>query len=212
MPLKAYRTIRDKSETEIIINKSRFIGRAFPVETEEEALTILSDIRKKHYDATHNCYAYVIKDGAARFSDDGEPSGTAGMPIMDVLKNKQLVNTLVIVTRYFGGILLGAGGLVRAYSRSAADSVCAACPVLVTPGTRMRIIADYSHFNSIQDFINENTVVESTEYMENVTVTCIIKSELAEKFRADMIEKTDGRICPEFLGEAYMKIDDSSVL
>ena len=206
--LSAYKTVKEKSEIEIVINKSRFIGRAYPVSSEEEALSILEKIRKQHYDATHNCYAYVIKDGAARFSDDGEPSGTAGMPMMEVLKAKDLVNVLVIVTRYFGGILLGAGGLVRAYSKSCADAVSAAHPVSVLPGSQFRIVTDYSRFNAISDFLRSNAEITDITYAENVTVTLIIESTRAAAFCADLTEKTDGRIIPEFLGEEYMHIED----
>ena len=115
MALKAFKTPAAASETEFVVNKSRFIGRAFPVETEAEALEILERIRQKHYDATHNCWAYNLRGASPlrRFSDDGEPGGTAGMPIMDTLIRSETENALIIVTRYFGGILLGSGGLVR---------------------------------------------------------------------------------------------------
>lgn len=205
--LTPYNTVREKSEVEIIINKSRFIGRAFPVSTEEEALSILAAVRKQHYDATHNCYAYVIKGGAARFSDDGEPSGTAGMPIMDVLKNKEIVNTLVIITRYFGGILLGAGGLVRAYSRSSADAVEAARVVKVVPGTRLRLVLDYSRYNAMNDFLRANAIIDSVNYAENVSLDLLIESDKTEKFIADTVEKTDGKAMPERIGEEYMDIN-----
>ena len=208
MALTPYNTIKQKSETEIIINKSRFISRAYPVETEQEALSILAEIRKKHYDATHNCYAYVVRGGGARFSDDGEPSGTAGMPMMEVLKAKQLTNTLVIVTRYFGGILLGAGGLVRAYSRSAADAVSAAKPVMVTPGTKLRLVCDYSRFNSLEDFIRSSCIVENIEYTENITLTLMIKSDAVQNFMSDVIEKSDGRLAAQIIGEDYMSIEE----
>ena len=116
--MKPYKSVKQCSEAEYTVNRSRFIGRCFPVDSEEAALCLLSDIRKRHWDATHNCFAYRIGEtaAAARFSDDGEPGGTAGKPIMDVLTGKGLTNVLCVVTRYFGGILLGAGGLVRAYS------------------------------------------------------------------------------------------------
>ena len=118
--MKPYKSVKQCSEAEYTVNRSRFIGRCFPVESEEAALCLLGDIRKKHWDATHNCFAYRIgENAAARFSDDGEPGGTAGKPIMDVLTGRGLTNVLCVVTRYFGGILLGAGGLVRAYSKSA---------------------------------------------------------------------------------------------
>ena len=106
-------------EDEFIEKKSRFIGRCWPVETEEEALEKIAAMKKQHYDATHNCWAYIIKDGGMRFSDDGEPGGTAGNPMMQVLQREQIYNVVCVVTRYFGGILLGAGGLVRAYTKGA---------------------------------------------------------------------------------------------
>lgn len=206
--LLPYKTIARRSETETVINRSRFIGRAYPVQTEDEALSILAAIRKQHYDATHNCFAYIIKDGAARFSDDGEPSGTAGMPIMEVLKSRELVNTLVIVTRYFGGILLGAGGLVRAYSGSCADAVRAAVPVSILPGTKLTVSLDYSRYNALEDFLRANTVISDIRYAENVTLTLLIKSSKLDKFISDITEKTDGRIIPDVCGEEYMQTDD----
>ena len=99
--------------------KSRFIGRVWYVESEEEALARIQEMKKQHYDATHNCWAYILRDGPVRFSDDGEPGGTAGMPMLQVLQREELYNVVCVVTRYFGGILLGAGGLVRAYTRGA---------------------------------------------------------------------------------------------
>ena len=113
-------------EAEFVEKKSRFIGRVWPVDTEEEALAKIQEMKKKHYDATHNCWAYIIRDGAARFSDDGEPGGTAGMPMLQVLQRECLFNVVCVVTRYFGGILLGAGGLVRAYTKGAKIAVDAA--------------------------------------------------------------------------------------
>ena len=115
--MNPYRTLRQSASDEFVINKSRFIGYAAPCETEAEALAFLQSIRTKHKDATHNCYAYIIGQNAGimRYSDDGEPGGTAGLPMMEVLKHQGVVNCCCVVTRYFGGVLLGAGGLVRAY-------------------------------------------------------------------------------------------------
>ena len=160
------------SETEYIINRSRFIGRCFPVTSEEAALSLLGDIRKKHWDATHNCFAYRIGETAsiARFSDDGEPGGTAGMPIMDVLRSKELTDVLVVVTRYFGGVLLGAGGLVRAYSRSAADAVAEAGIVSYIPAKQLSVSMDYSRYGSMEQYIRAAVQVEDVEFMENVTM------------------------------------------
>ena len=208
MALKPYNTIRQKSEIEITINKSRFIGRAYPVKSEEEALSILAEIRKRHYDATHNCYAYSVRENQiARFSDDGEPSGTAGMPMMEVLKAKQLTDTLVIVTRYFGGILLGAGGLVRAYSRSTADALDEAKPITFSSGTKIMIKLDYSRFNSVEDFIRQNADIKKIEYFADITLEVIIKTEEADKFCLQLTEKTDGRAVYELIGEDYMESD-----
>ena len=113
-------------EDEFYEKKSHFIGRVWPVETEEAALAKIQEMKKQHYDATHNCWAYIIKDGPVRFSDDGEPGGTAGMPMLQVLQREGLFNIVCVVTRYFGGILLGAGGLVRAYTKGAKIAVDAA--------------------------------------------------------------------------------------
>ncbi len=113
-------------EAEFTEKKSRFIGRVWPVDSEEEALEKIQTMKKQHYDATHNCWAYIIKDGAVRFSDDGEPGGTAGMPMLQVLQKEGMHNIVCVVTRYFGGILLGAGGLVRAYTKGAKIAVDAA--------------------------------------------------------------------------------------
>ena len=126
--MNSYKTIKQPAREEYVINKSRFIGHACPCQTEEQALAFLKRIREEYRDATHNCYAYVIGENAGimRYSDDGEPGGTAGLPMMEVLKARGVVNLCVVVTRYFGGILLGAGGLVRAYSHSCALALDAA--------------------------------------------------------------------------------------
>ncbi len=205
--MNSYKTIQNCSEIENIINKSRFIGRCFPVESEEEALAYLNDIRKKHWDARHNCYAYIIGDtGAiARFSDDGEPGGTAGMPMMDVLKNKGITNVLCVVTRYFGGILLGTGGLVRAYSGACRDAVEKAGMISVGIGTEFELKVDYNRFGSIESYIRTNSQVDNIEYTELITIKATVENELAEKFVSDIIDKTDGKVTPKKIGESYIK-------
>ena len=129
----AYRTVLARGSEQFVINKSRFIGHGAPCRTEEEALDFLADIRREHKDASHNCYAYVIgrNAGIARYSDDGEPSGTAGAPIIEVIKARGVVDVCVVVTRYFGGILLGAGGLIRAYAQGSKAALDAARVVLM---------------------------------------------------------------------------------
>ena len=126
--IQSYITIADRSCEELIINKSRFIGYAAPCETEEQALSFLREIREEHRNATHHCYAYVIGENASiiRYSDNGEPCGTAGLPILDVMRNKGIVNCCIVVVRYFGGVLLGTGGLVRAYTQSSQAAVSSA--------------------------------------------------------------------------------------
>ena len=204
--IKPYKTIAKKSKTEIIINKSRFIGRAFPIETEDEAKEILAQLRKQHYDATHNCYAYVILNGAARYSDDGEPGGTAGLPMMEVLSSRSLSNVLCVVTRYFGGVLLGAGGLVRAYSKSTAEAVAQAGEVLVTPGSIIKMEIAYDRYGALEGYIRENTCSATPEFLDKIYVTATVLSANTDKFTADIIEKSDGRVTPVLLGQEYIKV------
>ena len=182
MALKAFKTPAAASETEFVVNKSRFIGRAFPVETEAEALEILERIRQKHYDATHNCWAYNLRGASPlrRFSDDGEPGGTAGMPIMDTLIRSETENALIIVTRYFGGILLGSGGLVRAYSRSAADALSAAGSVTMTPCAEIEFVTDYTRFGGIEGFVRKNSTVRNIEFLENIKFNCLVETKKAD--------------------------------
>ena len=144
MPLERYKTPNIASQTEFVVNRSRFIGRCFPVADEQEALARLEEVRKLHYDATHNCWAYNLRGGVMRFSDDGEPGGTAGMPIMDTLIRSNTQDALIVVTRYFGGILLGSGGLVRAYSRSASDALNASGSCDMVPASMVGFTIDYT--------------------------------------------------------------------
>ena len=206
--MTGYRSVLKPSETEYIINRSRFIGRCFPVTDEEAALSLLGDIRKKHWDATHNCFAYRIGETAsiARFSDDGEPGGTAGMPIMDVLRSKELTDVLVVVTRYFGGVLLGAGGLVRAYSRSAADAVAEAGIVSYIPAKQLSISMDYSRYGGMEQYIRSTVQVEDVEFMENVTMRITVAGERLDAFIKDITERSDGRCIPEITGESYLRV------
>lgn len=214
MALKAFKTPAAASETEFVVNKSRFIGRAFPVETEAEALEILERIRQKHYDATHNCWAYNLRGASPlrRFSDDGEPGGTAGMPIMDTLIRSETENALIIVTRYFGGILLGSGGLVRAYSRSAADALSAAGSVTMTPCAEIEFVTDYTRFGGIEGFVRKNSTVRNIEFLENIKFNCLVETKKADAFIADIIERTDGRSAPRMLGEEYLPLAENDAL
>lgn len=207
--MKPYKSVKQGSEAEYTVNRSRFIGRCFPVESEEAALCLLGDIRKKHWDATHNCFAYRIgENAAARFSDDGEPGGTAGKPIMDVLTGRGLTNVLCVVTRYFGGILLGAGGLVRAYSKSAADAVAKAGVVSYLPGTILDIPMDYSRYGALEGFIRANAEVRNVAFAQNVVVTAAVEDTNLLKFMKEVTERSDGRCTPVTIGTGYMKKEE----
>ena len=207
--MKPYKSVKQCSEAEYTVNRSRFIGRCFPVDSEEAALCLLGDIRKKHWDATHNCFAYRIgENAAARFSDDGEPGGTAGKPIMDVLTGRGLTNVLCVVTRYFGGILLGAGGLVRAYSKSAADAVTKAGMVSYLPGTILDIPMDYSRYGALEGFIRANAEVRNVAFAQNVVVTAAVEDTNLLKFMKEVTERSDGRCTPVTIGTGYMKKDE----
>lgn len=207
--MKPYKSVKQCSEAEYTVNRSRFIGRCFPVDSEEAALCLLGDIRKKHWDATHNCFAYRIgENAAARFSDDGEPGGTAGKPIMDVLTGRELTNVLCVVTRYFGGILLGAGGLVRAYSKSAADAVAKAGMVSYLPGTILDIPMDYSRYGALEGFIRANAEVRNVAFAQNVVVTVAVEDTNLLKFMKEVTERSDGRCTPVTIGTGYMKKEE----
>lgn len=204
MALKPYKTPKTASETELIINKSRFIGRCFPVSSEDEAVSRLEEVRKLHYDATHNCWAYNLQGGIMRFSDDGEPGGTAGMPIMDTLIRSDTQDAIIIVTRYFGGILLGSGGLVRAYSKSASDAMNAAGKLFMTPCNEVEFTVDYTRYGGLEGFVRGNSVVKNTEFLENIRFNCLVEFDKTDAFIKDIIERTDGRSKPTVIGEEYL--------
>ena len=207
MALKPYRTLLKRDQSEYIVNKSRFISTAAPVETEEEALRFLAEIREKYRDASHNCYAYIIGEnmGIMRYSDDGEPGGTAGMPIIEVMRARQIVNSCVIVTRYFGGILLGAGGLVRAYSRSAADGIDAAGIGVMHPTARYLMDADYALLDRLLYFLKDKPVlIEDKSFSSVVTVTLLVRTADEENVIGGIVSALDGRVEPMRFEEFYM--------
>ncbi len=204
--LKPFKTVLRASETEFTEKKSRFIGRCFPVTTEEEAMERLNSVRKLHYDATHNCWAYALSDGRQRFSDDGEPGGTAGMPIMDTLIRRETSDALIVVTRYFGGILLGSGGLVRAYSKAASDALSAAGCGLMCPCTVLEFSVDYPRYGGIEGFVKANSTVDGIDFLENVRFRVTVKDESVPDFTRELIERTDGRARPEAVSQRFMAV------
>ena len=170
-------------EDEFIEKKSRFIGRVWPVETEEEALEKIQAMKKQHYDATHNCWAYIIKDGAVRFSDDGEPGGTAGMPMLQVLQREGLFNVVCVVTRYFGGILLGAGGLVRAYTKGAKIAVDAAGKSMKRVWTVLYVPCPYNFYERVKlEVAAFEGIIRSTEFGSEVELEILLAENQAEPF------------------------------
>lgn len=177
----AYKTILSPAVNEIIVQKSRFIGILHPASSEETALDVIRVAKKEHRTATHHCFAYVIGNNAGimRYSDDGEPSGTAGLPIMGVLQNKGLVNLCAVVVRYFGGTLLGAGGLVRAYSSACALAVSNAAIVIMESTRRVMAHIDYHLWGKVQHALSNSShvVVEKAEYGAYVAVTLLVRDD-----------------------------------
>ena len=204
--LKPYKTVLRASETEFTEKKSRFIGRCFPVKTEEEAMEKLGEVRRLHYDATHNCWAYALSSGAQRFSDDGEPGGTAGMPIMDTLIRREIKDALIVVTRYFGGILLGSGGLVRAYSKSASDALTLAGCGIMSPCRVLEFTVDYPRYGGIEGLVKANAIVDSVEFLENIRFRVTVAEENADGFIKGIVERTDGRAEPIQVDERFVAI------
>lgn len=194
--LPRYRTLRREASQEIVIKKSRFIGYGKPVETEEEAAAFIEAIKKKHWDATHNCSAYVIgeRDEIQKQSDDGEPSGTAGKPILEVIKAQGLKNTVIVVTRYFGGIMLGAGGLIRAYTDGAVAAIDASEAVLRVLHREIIVEVDYTWYGKIENELRNREIrVGGVDFTDRVTVVCLPEEEEAERFSAWMTDFTQGQ-------------------
>ena len=192
-----YKTLKQAASDEFIVNKSRFIGYASPCETEEEALAFLKLIREKHKDATHNCYAYVIGQNAGimRYNDDGEPGGTAGMPMMEVLKARGVVNCCVVVTRYFGGVLLGAGGLVRAYSHGCAIALNAAQVVKMEESQKILLDVPYPLWDRVNHALKSlPQLTEETNFGASVEATLLIRKKDVDLVTEKLTAITDAKV------------------
>lgn len=213
--LERYKTIYQGNVGEIIEKKSRFIATVRLVENEEEALAFIEEMRKKYWNATHNCFAYVIGEHReiVRCSDDGEPSGTAGKPMLDVLLGEELYNTAVVVTRYFGGTLLGTGGLVRAYSKAVQEGLAQSRIIEKQYGTILEIGTDYQGLGKIQYIIGENKIpLLDSQYTDVVTLQVLLPVGDKERFAAELIEGTNGRARIEEKEELYYGVLDGQVL
>ena len=194
------------SEAEFIEKKSRFIGRVFPVEAEQDALTELARLRKQYYNASHNCYCYAVGERGeiARYSDDGEPAGTAGLPMMDVLKKRGVTNALVVVTRYFGGVLLGASGLVRAYTRAAADALSLAGEKHVIPAAEVAFSCPYPQWGWVQAVIAERRWQAEVSYRDAVDVVLVVEAGMVREVCDLIVDRSNGRIDPVVRGDAVL--------
>ena len=207
MVLTNYYTVKYQAESELIIKKSRFIAQVAPVETIIEAEDFILSIREKHKEATHNVYAYLLGDKGLcqKASDDGEPSGTAGKPILELIKNKNLQNVVVVVTRYFGGKLLGAGGLIRAYGQCASQGIHAAVEIEKILHRHLRIVIDYSQFGVLQRKIEDlELTLDGIDYTDMVTVNVLVKFAEAEKLKEMFINMTNGQAIVEELEAKYL--------
>ena len=191
-------------EDEFIEKKSRFIGRVWPVETEEEALQKIAEMKKQHYDATHNCWAYIIRGGAMRFSDDGEPGGTAGNPMMQVLQKEELNNIVCVVTRYFGGTLLGAGGLVRAYTKGAKIAIDAAGKSMKRVWSVLYIPCPYTYYERLKlEIAAFDGVIRDTQFGAEIELEVLIAAPKTDGFIARLTDMTSGTVEALVTGQEY---------
>ena len=207
--VEKFKTIKEPNKEEIVEKKSKFIANIFPVENTDEAEKIIKDIKKKYFDARHNCVAYRIIDNEQlieRSSDDGEPSGTAGAPMLNILQKNQLVNVLIIVTRYFGGILLGTGGLVRAYSDSLLK-VIESCNITEKEiGYEVKVTIDYNNFEMFKYYCKNNNInIVNTEYFENIVCKIQLEEEKKEKLMEDYASKKINLKNIEVLSKKYIE-------
>lgn len=194
-----YKTIARRCEARFIEKKSEFIGYLCPVQTEEQAVAFIEEIRAMHRKATHNCYAYILRDNnAARHSDDGEPGGTAGVPIYEVLRKEGLTDVCCVVTRYFGGVLLGAGGLVRAYTKGAKDAVDAAQIKRMAEAVKLAVTVDYGLYGRLaQVFADFDARVEDERFADNVRIVLHIRAENSQKLTDKLVDVCNGAVSVE---------------
>lgn len=194
------KTVHEGGSAEIVEKKSRFIGEVFPVENEEDAMELLEQVKKKYWDARHHCWAYVIGGDRVqeRLSDDGEPSGTAGKPILEVIRGQQVCNLLVVVTRYFGGTLLGTGGLVRAYTEAAKQALAESVIITRITGYRLKIGTDYTGLGKIQYLLGQRKIpVVQSEYTDQVTLSVLVSEEVEKGLVREITEVTNGQATME---------------
>lgn len=204
--MEEYKTVEFEADDYFIEKKSRFIGYVKPVKTQDETVAFINSIKSKHWDATHNVYAYVLRENnIRRYSDDGEPSGTAGVPVLDVLLKEKLFDVCVVATRYFGGTLLGAGGLVRAYSHTSKIAVEAGHIITMAQCSVMQLAVDYSFYDRALLLLNDyNCNIIDTVYSDSVQICFSLKENLACLLNDKIVDVSNGKYKCEFL---YSKFD-----
>ena len=213
--LEIYKTVLEGGVGEITEKKSRFIATVRPVKSEEEALAFLEETKKKYWDARHNCFVYSVglNREYTRCSDDGEPSGTAGRPMLDVILGEDIYNVAVVVTRYFGGVLLGTGGLVRAYSKAVQEGLKASRIIEKRHGIALKVTTDYTGIGKIQHIAGERNIpILNSEYTDKVVLELLIPSENVEGVQKAITESTNGRARMEKDRELYFAVLDGEVL
>ena len=213
--LEQYRTVYEGGEGEITEKKSRFIATVHPVESEEEALAFLEEMKKKYWDARHNCYVYSIGMNRefTRCSDDGEPSGTAGRPMLDVILGEDIYNIAVVVTRYFGGVLLGTGGLVRAYSKAVQEGLSESLLIEKKKGISLKVTTDYTGIGKIQYIAGERQIsILDSEYTDKVVLKLLVPNSETDAVQKAITEGTNGRAVMEKEKELYFAKVNGDVL
>ena len=202
--MKCFKVPWQEAEIEFVEKKSRFIGHIYKVQTPEQCQEILAAVRKKYWDATHNVYAYVLQNGVMRFSDDGEPQGTSGMPTLEVLKKEAVFDVMCVTTRYFGGTLLGAGGLVRAYSHTCKLALDAAGQAMMMPYAQVLLECPYNLLERMKlEVAAAQGVLGEIEYGADVRVNALLPAENWPAYEARITELTAGQIAAEKLGETF---------
>lgn len=204
-----YRTVKKESVAELVEKKSRFIARVCPVSTEQEALDFLASVRAENRTASHNVFAYRLRErNLSRYSDDGEPSGTAGLPVLDILDRGEITDTVIVVTRYFGGTLLGTGGLVRAYSSAARMGVEEAGVVLMEIAGSYRFSCGYSDYDKAVRIIRDAQAdMTGSEFMDEVTISYTADDQKADKIEKALVEMTRGKGRPELIEKGFFPVE-----
>lgn len=208
--MKSYLTVETKSEGIYEEKRSKFLAKVFHVENQDEAKNIILNVKKEYYDARHNCYAYIIGEDKKqqKFFDDGEPSGTAGAPIMDAINKKDLTNVLITVTRYFGGIKLGAAGLTRAYNKAANTALENAKIIKMESFFEIKLTLDYSLLSGLEYYLRkENIKTKTSDYNEKVALNILVLKDKLESVKKDITELSAGKILTEDIGEESVAVD-----